>query len=626
VAGRSSEARGGAGAKERVWLVVPGEHSGEELGGERREQDAVAVVPGGPGQPVERAAADRGSVVGRGGAKADAELLDLELADAGQELASVAQQLVDTAGARQRIVEAALLDGRAEQIAPVAARDEIAALEAQHATQQTGAGGVAQAQDLALDGPHGHARGGGETGDPAGPGTSGEHDLAGRQRLAVGEGDAADALAVELDARDWRVLAQAHAGGDAGAPQRAQHEARVDGVVVGRVQREAYGGRERGLALARGAGAQALDGQPQRFAVGQLALELARVVVVAGEQQRAAAQQADVDLGGVGDLGGERGPHGGGAQPELEQAAGGVSELDLGDGREHAGGDARGRTSDLVALEQRDRQAALARTPGDGQSDDAAADDERVWSLIAGHAVDASPRPHARLRPMASSDTGPERRARLVDARLYLVCGAESPGGELPGLVRGAIAGGVDIVQLREKRLPDDELASVAHAARVLCERLGALLIVNDRPWAALEAGADGVHVGQDDIGVAEVREIVGPDMLIGLSTHAPEEIDAARPSAEDGMPLVDYIGVGPVHETPTKPGRPAVGVELVRYAAAHAAVPFFAIGGIDATNVEDVVAAGATRVCVLRAIAAAEDPERAARELRERLDAEAVN
>ena len=118
---------------------------------------------------------------------------------------------------------------------------------------------------------------------------------------------------------------------------------------------------------------------------------------------------------------------------------------------------------------------------------------------------------------------------------------------------------------------------------------------------------------------VADVRELVGADMLIGLSTHAPAEIDAADPRA--GSPAVDYIGVGPVHATPTKPGRPAVGLELVRYAAAHAPVPFFAIGGLDAHNVGEVLAAGASRVCVLRAVADVEDPERAARELRGLLD-----
>lgn len=211
------------------------------------------------------------------------------------------------------------------------------------------------------------------------------------------------------------------------------------------------------------------------------------------------------------------------------------------------------------------------------------------------------------------------RRARLAAARLYLVCGAEPEGRELPTLLRTAIAGGVDVVQLREKHLPDEELASIARAAHTLCGALGALLIVNDRPWVAREAGADGIHVGQDDIPVADVRALVGPDVLIGLSTHSPEQIDAVDAS------LVDYIGVGPIHETPTKPGRPAVGLELIRYAAAHAPVPFFAIGGLHEGNLADALGAGATRVCVLRAIAGAGDPERAARSLRGGLDAHPV-
>ena len=222
---------------------------------------------------------------------------------------------------------------------------------------------------------------------------------------------------------------------------------------------------------------------------------------------------------------------------------------------------------------------------------------------------------------MPFSDPGAERRARLGRARLYLVCpergaaGAEEPR-ELERLVREAATGGVDVVQLREKHLPDEQLAALASALRGPCERAGALLIVNDRPHVALTAGADGVHVGQDDMPVAEARELVGPDMLIGLSTHAPAEIDA--PAADEA----DYVGVGPVHETPTKPGRPAVGIELVRYAAGHARTPFFAIGGLHAGNLAPVLEAGARRAVVLRAIAAASDPQAASRELRELLDA----
>jgi thiamine-phosphate pyrophosphorylase len=217
---------------------------------------------------------------------------------------------------------------------------------------------------------------------------------------------------------------------------------------------------------------------------------------------------------------------------------------------------------------------------------------------------------------MPQPGLGAPRRARLDAARLYLVCDARPGGRELSEVLHAAISGGVEIVQLREKQLADEELTAVAHAAQALCSQLGALFVVNDRPHVALRAGADGVHVGQDDLPVTEVREIVGEEMLVGLSTHAPREIDAALARTREGAPYVDYIGVGPVHATPTKEGRPPVGTGLVSYASAHAHVPFFAIGGIDADNVADVLHAGAERVCVLRAIGDAEDPERAARTL----------
>jgi len=215
------------------------------------------------------------------------------------------------------------------------------------------------------------------------------------------------------------------------------------------------------------------------------------------------------------------------------------------------------------------------------------------------------------------SDTGARRRARLAAARLYLVCDSRPGGRELTEVLSAAIAGGVDVVQLRDKHLHESELAEVARAARPLCARLGALLLVDDLPQVALAAGVDGVHVGQSDMPVARVRELVGPEMLIGLSTHTPAEVDAASDPRFDG----DYIGVGPVHATPTKPGRPAVGLELVRYAAARAPLPFFAIGGLDRHNLRAALAAGAGRVAVVRSIASAPDPERAARALRALLD-----
>jgi thiamine-phosphate pyrophosphorylase len=232
-----------------------------------------------------------------------------------------------------------------------------------------------------------------------------------------------------------------------------------------------------------------------------------------------------------------------------------------------------------------------------------------------------------------NSDLACTRRARLEAARLYLICDSTPGGRALEDLLRPAIAGGVDIVQLREKRLGDDELARAARRGAALCGELGALFVVNDRPEIALEAGADGVHVGQEDMPVARAREVVGADLLIGLSTHTPAEVDSARQapgacgagvgsdSNGDNPPGVDYIGVGPVYATPTKPGREATGLDLVHYAAAHARLPFFAIGGIHAGNSAAVIEAGARGVAVVRAIAEAPLPESAARELRAALD-----
>lgn len=225
----------------------------------------------------------------------------------------------------------------------------------------------------------------------------------------------------------------------------------------------------------------------------------------------------------------------------------------------------------------------------------------------------------AHLRPVPDP-TGEQRRARLAAARLYLVCNCMPGDRDLSDFLAAAIAGGVDVVQLREKHLEEEFLTEAASVAADACDAHGALFILNDRPDIAAAVRADGVHVGQSDSPVAEARRIVGPDMLVGLSTHAPSEIDAAVPLAPDGTPHVDYIGVGPVHATPTKLGRPAVGLDLVRYAAAHAPVPFFAIGGIDTGNIDEVLAAGASRICVLRAIADAEDPQRAALALRAEL------
>ena len=303
----------------------------------------------------------------------------------------------------------------------------------------------------------------------------------------------------------------------------------------------------------------------------------------------------------------------------------GLAELGLGHRREHARRHTRGaaarvsRSSTVTDIPRSRARHAIARPMMPPPTI------AHVHSLAIGHADDASPHhSSARLRGMPSTDPAlgtprSDRRERLAAARLTWSAAPTPTAASCRRCCGGASAGGVEIVQLREKHLPDEELASVAIAARILCEQLGTLLIVNDRPWVAREAEADGVHVGQDDMPVAEVRELVGPDMLIGLSTHTPAQIDAVDAG------VVDYIGVGPIHETPTKPGRPAVGVELIRYAAAHAPVPFFAIGGLDASNLAEALDAGAARVCVLRAIAAAADPQAAAQALREQLDARPV-
>jgi thiamine-phosphate pyrophosphorylase len=207
-----------------------------------------------------------------------------------------------------------------------------------------------------------------------------------------------------------------------------------------------------------------------------------------------------------------------------------------------------------------------------------------------------------------------ERRARLTAARLYLVCDATPGGRPLADVLVPALRGGVDLFQLRMKGAGDDAVLAAAATARAACTAAGALFLLNDRPDLVAAAGADGAHVGQDDLPVARARELAGADRLIGQSTHSPAQVDAGAGA--------DYIGVGPVHATPTKPGRPPVGVDLVAYAAAHATIPFFAIGGLDETTVGAALTAGATRVAIVRAIADAGDPEAAARRLRAVVDA----
>jgi thiamine-phosphate pyrophosphorylase len=204
-----------------------------------------------------------------------------------------------------------------------------------------------------------------------------------------------------------------------------------------------------------------------------------------------------------------------------------------------------------------------------------------------------------------------DRRQRLRDARLYFVADRDG----MERALGAALAGGADLFQLRDKDASDDELLAAGETARERCRAAGALFLINDRPDLAVACGADGVHVGQDDTPVARAREIVGDDAIVGLSTHSVKQAQAGCRSG------ADYIAVGPVHATPTKEGRPAIGVEPIRYAAAHVSVPWFAIGGIDPKTVGDVVRAGARRIVVVRALTDADDPESTARDLRARMN-----
>jgi thiamine-phosphate pyrophosphorylase len=171
------------------------------------------------------------------------------------------------------------------------------------------------------------------------------------------------------------------------------------------------------------------------------------------------------------------------------------------------------------------------------------------------------------------------RRVWLERSHLYLICEAKPGGYDPEEVLRPALQGGVDVVQLRDKSAEDREIVEAGRVFRRLCDAYDALFIVNDQAELAIACAADGVHLGQDDASPAEVRRLIGSDSLIGLSTHSPEQIEAARNA--------DYVSVGPVYKTPTKPEYEPVGLELVRRAAEHARVPFFAIGGIDRTNID---------------------------------------
>lgn len=213
------------------------------------------------------------------------------------------------------------------------------------------------------------------------------------------------------------------------------------------------------------------------------------------------------------------------------------------------------------------------------------------------------------------------RSAHLAKARLYFVCEGRPNRQDPSQLLHAALRGGVEIVQLREKEPRSaEDMVELAAPFRRCADEHGALFILNDRPDLVEACDADGVHVGQADLPVAQAREQAGPAVLVGLSTHSPHEVVAACAARGDDRP--DQISVGPVWETPTKQGRPATGLGLIELAAREATMPWFAIGGIGPGNVTRVIAAGAERIVVVRAIRDAPDPEVAARTLRKTLQA----
>ncbi|HEY9648359.1 MAG TPA: thiamine phosphate synthase, partial [Chroococcidiopsis sp.] len=205
-----------------------------------------------------------------------------------------------------------------------------------------------------------------------------------------------------------------------------------------------------------------------------------------------------------------------------------------------------------------------------------------------------------RVYTLESTLLGQQRHQKLARSPLYLVT---SPHDTLRGVVEAALQGGLRLVQYREKEADDLTRIQIGIQLRQLCHRYGALLIINDRADLALAVDADGVHLGQQDLPMAAARQILGPTRIIGRSTTNPDEMN--RAIAEGA----DYIGVGPVYDTPTKPGKAAAGLDYVRYALTHAPMPWFAIGGINTDNVHAVMGSGAERVAIVRAIMAAENP-----------------
>lgn len=207
------------------------------------------------------------------------------------------------------------------------------------------------------------------------------------------------------------------------------------------------------------------------------------------------------------------------------------------------------------------------------------------------------------------------RKKQLKSSQLYVItdrnicCGLD-----VIDVVRLAISGGCDVIQLRDKSLNIRQLLKCAHQLRILTRRTKTLFLINDRVDLALACDADGVHLGQNDLPISIARRILGRDKLIGISTHSLKQALCAQ---EEGA---DYIGVGPIFQTPTKPDYPPVGLGLLREVKKRLKIPFFAIGGIDIHNIEKVISAGAEKVAVVRAVFCARDVQKAARELKNKL------
>lgn len=239
--------------------------------------------------------------------------------------------------------------------------------------------------------------------------------------------------------------------------------------------------------------------------------------------------------------------------------------------------------------------------------------DSQGWPLIV---VEMCPFQDGSMFGLIVTKEAAQMASRTIEDRvLYLVAPATPGGRRLDLLLPPLIDAGVDLVQLRDKRPDAGPLVEIGSAVAKVCSEQGAIFIVNDRIDLAIACGADGVHLGQDDLSAEVARRLAGPDAIVGLSTHSEQQVMDAQISG------ADYIGVGPVFATPTKPGRPAVGTGLISFAADNSELPFFAIGGISEQTIGAVLQAGARRVSVLRAILDADDPVGVVRDLKSRLE-----